>query len=86
MCAHLNNPCDNCGEGMEFYGEMAERGPGVWAYSHMYPNMPQRALIEQAKSKLTRIEPIHSTKTNPKNGRNTRARKRVCTVGLDCTI
>ena len=86
MCAHLYNPCENCGDGMEHCGEGIAHGPGIWAYDFFCPNMPQRAQIEQAKSKLTRIEPIHSTKTNPKNGRNTRARKRVCTVGLDCTI
>lgn len=86
MCAHLYNPCENCGDGMEHCGEGIAHGPGIWAYDFFCPNMPQRAQIEQAKSKLVRIEPIRLNKKHLKNGRNTRARKRVCTVGLDCTI
>ena len=72
MCAHLNNPCDNCGEA---------NGPGIWAYDFFCPNMPQRAITNTAKSKLTRIEPVTLNKKHPKNGRNTGTGKRVCVVG-----
>lgn len=86
MCAHLNNPCDNCGEGMEFCGDGIARGPGIWAYDFFCPNMPQRAQVEQAKSKLTRIEPVTLNKKHPKNGRIAGTRKRVCVVGRHPTF
>jgi hypothetical protein len=81
MCAHLNNRCENCGDGMEYCGEGIAHGPGIWVYDFFCPNMPQRAITNTAKSKLTRIEPVTLNKKHPKNGRNTGTGKRVCVVG-----